>query len=72
MKINIIAAVGKNLELGKDNKLIWPLKEDLKYFKQIRERMEEYEKNKLYQKIFEEEEKSKNKLRKITKKELIS
>ena len=33
--------------------------------------MEEYEKNKLYQKIFEEEEKSKNKLRKITKKELI-
>lgn len=35
MKINIIAAVGKKLELGKDNKLIWPLKEDLKYFKEM-------------------------------------
>lgn len=35
MKINIIAAVGKNLELGKNNKLIWPLKEDLKYFKKM-------------------------------------
>lgn len=34
MKINIIAAVGKNLELGKNNKLIWPIKEDLKYFKE--------------------------------------
>ena len=33
MKINIIAAVGKNLELGKNNRLIWPIKEDLKYFK---------------------------------------
>ena len=35
MKINMIAAVGKNLELGKDNKLIWHLKEDLKYFKEM-------------------------------------
>lgn len=34
MKVNIIAAVGKNLELGKDNKLIWNLKDDLKYFKE--------------------------------------
>ena len=35
MKISIIAAVGKNLELGKNNKLIWNLKEDLKYFKEM-------------------------------------
>ena len=34
MIINVIAAVGKNLELGKDNKLIWPIKEDLIYFKE--------------------------------------
>ena len=34
MIINIIAAVGKNLELGKDNKLIWSIKEDLIYFKE--------------------------------------
>ncbi len=32
--INIIAAVGKNLELGKDNKLIWNIPNDLKYFKE--------------------------------------
>lgn len=31
--ITIIAAVGKNLELGKDNKLIWPIKEDLQFFR---------------------------------------
>ena len=31
--ITIIAAIGKNRELGKNNKLIWPLKEDLKFFK---------------------------------------
>ena len=31
--ITIIAAIGKNRELGKDNKLIWPIKEDLKFFK---------------------------------------
>ena len=31
--ITMIAAVGKNLELGKDGKLIWPIKEDLQFFK---------------------------------------
>ncbi len=35
MKISIIAAVGKNLELGYKNKLIWNLKDDLKYFKKV-------------------------------------
>jgi dihydrofolate reductase len=29
----IIAAIGKNLELGKNNKLIWNLPSDLKFFK---------------------------------------
>ncbi len=32
--ISIIAAVGKNGELGKDNNLIWHLKGDLPFFKQ--------------------------------------
>ena len=31
--LTIIAAVGKNLELGKDNKLIWHFKEDMKFFR---------------------------------------
>lgn len=31
--ISIIAAVGKNLELGKDNKLLWNIPEDMKYFR---------------------------------------
>lgn len=31
--ITMIAAVGKNLELGKNNKLIWPIKEDLQFFR---------------------------------------
>jgi len=31
--ITIIAAIGKNRELGKDNKLIWYLPDDLKFFK---------------------------------------
>ena len=35
MKISMIAAVGKNLELGKNNDLIWHLPNDLKYFKKI-------------------------------------
>ena len=32
--LSMIAAIGDNLELGKDNELIWPIKEDLKYFKE--------------------------------------
>ena len=32
--ISMIAAVGKNLELGKDDNLIWPIKEDLQFFKE--------------------------------------
>lgn len=35
MKIAMIASVGKNLELGKNNKLIFNLKDDLKYFKKM-------------------------------------
>lgn len=35
MIISLIAAVGKNLELGKDNKLIWNIPDDLKYFKEM-------------------------------------
>ena len=31
--ISIIAAIGKNLELGKNNSLIWNLPGDLKFFK---------------------------------------
>ena len=30
----MIAAVGKNLELGKNNDLIWHFKEDMKFFKE--------------------------------------
>lgn len=33
--ISIIAALGKNNELGKDNKLIWHIKEDLENFKEL-------------------------------------
>src|SRR3989338_9652760 len=33
MKVSIIAAIGKNRELGKDNKLIWHILEDLQRFK---------------------------------------
>lgn len=32
--INLIAAVGEKYELGKDNKLIWDLPNDLKFFKE--------------------------------------
>ena len=35
MKLSMIACVGKNLELGKNNDLIWHLPNDLKYFKKI-------------------------------------
>ena len=31
--ITMIAAVGKNLELGNKNELIWHFKEDMKFFK---------------------------------------
>lgn len=34
MTISIIAAIGKNLELGKGNDLIWHFKEDMKFFKE--------------------------------------
>lgn len=34
MSISMIAAVGKNLELGKGNDLIWHFKEDMKFFKE--------------------------------------
>lgn len=33
--ITLIAAIGKNNELGKNNDLIWKIKEDLKFFKDI-------------------------------------
>ena len=33
--INLIAAVGKNFELGLGNKLIWNIPEDLQYFKEL-------------------------------------
>lgn len=34
MTISMIAAVGKNLELGKGNELIWHFKEDMAFFKE--------------------------------------
>lgn len=34
MNISIIAAVGKNLELGKGNELVWHFREDMKFFKE--------------------------------------
>lgn len=33
MNISLIAAIGKNNELGKNNTLIWSFKEDMKFFK---------------------------------------
>lgn len=35
MKISIIAVIGTNNELGKENKLLWRLSTDLKHFKEI-------------------------------------
>lgn len=35
MQISIIAAIGKNRELGKDNKLLWHLSADFKRFKEL-------------------------------------
>lgn len=32
--LTLIAAVGKNNELGKDNKLIWHIPDDMKFFKE--------------------------------------
>lgn len=34
MNITLIAAIGKNYELGKDNSLIWSIPEDLKFFRE--------------------------------------
>ena len=34
MNITLIAAIGKNHELGKDNKLIWSIPEDLNFFRE--------------------------------------
>ncbi|AMB18607.1 dihydrofolate reductase [Bacillus phage Eldridge] len=34
MHVSLIAATGKNKELGKDNKLLWHIKEDFNWFKQ--------------------------------------
>lgn len=34
MDINIIAAIGKNYELGKNGDLIWKLKGDMKFFRE--------------------------------------
>lgn len=33
--LSLIVAIGKNNELGKDNELIWHLKEDMKFFKKM-------------------------------------
>ena len=35
MKINIIAAIGQNNEIGLNNKLLWTSKSDLAHFKQL-------------------------------------
>ena len=35
MSYSIIAAIGKNRELGKNNNLIWHLPNDLKFFKEV-------------------------------------
>ena len=34
MNITLIAAIGLNYELGKDNDLIWSIPEDLKFFRE--------------------------------------
>ena len=33
--ITMIAAIGKNYELGKNNQLLWHLKGDMKFFKEM-------------------------------------
>lgn len=32
--MSMIAAIGKNLEIGKNNQLIWHIKEDMKFFRE--------------------------------------
>ena len=34
MSVSIIAAIGRNYELGRDNDLIWHFKDDMKFFKE--------------------------------------
>ena len=34
MFVSMIAAIGKNNELGKNNDLIWHFKEDMKFFRE--------------------------------------
>ena len=34
MKLTMIAAIGKNNELGKDNQLLWHLPQDMKFFRE--------------------------------------
>ena len=36
MEIILIAAVDKNLAIGKDGKIPWEIKEDLKFFRKYR------------------------------------
>ena len=35
MKISIVVAIGKNNQIGKGNKLLWNIKDDLKHFKNL-------------------------------------
>ena len=35
MKISIVVAAGKNNQIGKGNKLLWNIKDDLKHFKNL-------------------------------------
>jgi len=37
VKINLIAAIGENRELGKDGRLLWHIPEDLKRFRKLTE-----------------------------------
>lgn len=46
MSVILVAAIGRNNELGKDNKLIWKIPEDLQFFKKLT--MGNYENNPKY------------------------
>ena len=35
MSVIVVAAIGRNNELGKDNGLIWKIPEDMKFFKKL-------------------------------------